>query len=82
MPSLDAVVIEDDVPVPCRWPHIEKQDWTPLLKKLQPKQSFALPLHARHVLSTNVTALHKASAGNFTIRTYPSTQQLRVWRIS
>jgi hypothetical protein len=79
LPDLDAVVIEENVPIPSLR-GTPKRDWTPLLRKLKKDQSFALPITARHTLSQAITDLHKASAGRFTMRTFKDTAQLRVWR--
>ena len=75
------VVIEDDVPLPAGRGAF-KQDWTPLLKKLQPKQSFKLPMAAQYILAANVTACHKAGPARFITRRFKDKQELRVWRIS
>jgi hypothetical protein len=76
LPELDAVVIEDSVPLPARG---NKRDWTPLLQRLVLGQSFKLPIHAHATLRKNVTALQKASSAQYTIKLYPDASELRVW---
>ena len=81
LPAIDAVQIDDDVPLPAplggKGP---KQDWTPLLTKLKAGQSAGLPLRARPILSKNITALHKAQTGTYALRVDRAAQTLRVWR--
>ena len=79
LPKVDEVVIEDAVPRPSFNIKPDKQDWRPALRKLQPGQSFALPLRARGILQNNITELHKQQLGPFTIRGFPETKTLRVW---
>jgi hypothetical protein len=76
LPELDAVVIEDGVPLPTR---CNKRDWTPLLQRLMLGQSFKLPIHAHATLRKNVTALQKASSAQYTIKLYPDAKEVRVW---
>lgn len=76
LPDLDAVEIEDSVPLPTRG---HKRDWTPLLQRLVLGQSFKLPIHAHATLRKNVTALQKASSAQYTIKLYPDAKEVRVW---
>lgn len=78
-PQLDQVVIEDDIPLPGVASRV-KQDWLPLIKKLQPKQSFKLPLDCKYMVAKAMTDAHKAELGTYTMRTFPETKELRVWR--
>lgn len=82
LPKLEDVEIEQGIPCPGRTGRILLRDWTPLLLKLKPTESFRLPMAARYRLVANITALHKAKSGTFTTRRYPETQQIRAWRIS
>lgn len=78
LPAIDAIAIEDDVPVPStRGPRI---DWKPLLAKLKKGQSFKVPLQARHTLSNDMTELRKANQGTFTLRAFKDANEVRVWR--
>lgn len=81
LPTVDQVVIEDAVPLPSFNIKPDKQDWRPALRRLQPGQSFALPLRARGILQNNITELHKQQLGPFTIRGFPEQKTLRVWRL-
>lgn len=76
LPEPDAVVLEDNIPLPSR---TRKHDWTPLLRRMVLGQSFKLPIHAHASLRKNVTALQKASSAQWTIKLYPNTAYLRVW---
>lgn len=76
LPDLDAVEIEDNIPLPSR---SHKRDWTPLLQRMVMGQSFKLPIHAHPTLRKNVTALQKASSAQYTIKLYPDASELRVW---
>jgi len=76
LPELDAVEIEDNIPLPSR---SHKRDWTPLLRRMVMGQSFKLPIHAHATLRKNVTTLQKASSAQYTIKLYPDARELRVW---
>lgn len=80
LPKLEDVVIQDDVPMPDS--AYGRRDWTPLLAKLQPTQSFALPLRAQATLRKQITAAQKANKGEFKVKTYPDSSTLRVWRVA
>jgi hypothetical protein len=73
------VPIEDDVPVPGRRTKI---DWQPLLSRLKVNQSAKLPLAAKFTISQAITAARKANKGTYTMRTFPKTQELRVWHLA
>lgn len=77
LPDPLEVPIEDGIPIPTAR---TKRDWSPLLKRLQPKQSAVLPLAARHTLSQAITQAKKDKLGNFTLRADEKSQTVRVWR--
>lgn len=79
LPPLSEIVIEDDVPVPNHKGNLNTE-YTDLLKRLKPKQSFVLPIGIKHTLIKQIVALHKASQGRYTTRTDKEAQQVRVWR--
>ena len=76
LPELDAVELEDNVPLPTRG---NKRDWTPLLQRMVVGQSFKLPIHAHATLRKNVTALQKASSAKYTIKQFTDAKEVRVW---
>lgn len=80
LPSVDEVVIEDNIPLPERG--TGRTDWTPLLAKLKPGQSAQLPIRAKATLSKCVTGAHAAKTGTFKTRCYPDTATVRVWRVA
>jgi hypothetical protein len=72
------VAIEDNIPIPNS--KGQKMDWTPLLKRLKPGQSAALPIGARYTLANYVTQAKKDKLGEFTMRILKEKEQVRVWR--
>ena len=80
LPDIDEVLIEDGIPLPARGQ--PRRCWAPLLHKLQVGQSAELPAQVKAVLSKDITVAHAANAGRFTVKIYPDTARLRVWRVS
>lgn len=78
LPEAADVQIDSDIPLPNI--RSSKRDWAPLLQRLQPGQSAQLPLAAKFTLSNAITVAHKAHQGTYTMRTFPDSQTLRVWR--
>ena len=79
IPAASTIAIDDHVPIPNIRGNLDT-DYTPLLKKLQPTQSFALPLSARHLLVKQIVVVHKAKQGRYTTRINRDKQEVRVWR--
>ncbi|GKS85570.1 hypothetical protein AVMA1855_15480 [Acidovorax sp. SUPP1855] len=75
--TMDAltVPIEKDVPLPSG---VKVMDWSPLLEKLEPGDSFLVPYAARSSISTAVKAYKDATGKTLTTRTLDTG--IRVWR--
>ncbi|GKT19759.1 hypothetical protein AVHY2522_23660 [Acidovorax sp. SUPP2522] len=75
--TMDArtVPIEKGVPLPSG---VKVMDWSPLLEKLEPGDSFLVPYAARSSISTAVKAYKDATGKTLTTRTLDTG--IRVWR--
>lgn len=78
MIDISAIQIDDGIPISQRLSRTRK--WHPLFEKLQPGQSCALPLHAKAALAKQLSAMKKTGPARYTVRTFPDTQTLRLWR--
>ena len=79
LPKAEDVQIDSNVPLVSTRGK-PQHDWAPLLARLQPDQSAQLPLAAKSTLAKAIAAAHKAKMGTYTMRTFPDSQTLRVWR--
>lgn len=75
--DLDKVVIEKDVPLHAI--NASAFDWSPLLERLQPGDSFALPGEARSSIGAAITRYSKATGVQLIKRTVDGG--IRVWRV-
>jgi len=86
LPTLDAIPIDDDVPLPARGYQRNAQAkvnlLTALLGKLQPRQSAPLPIGIYATLNKLISATHKTGPARFATRRDKTAQTLRVWRVS
>ena len=80
LPDPNQVMVDDGIPIPTVTNGKARRSWTPLLTRLKPSQSAALPLAAKFTLLRDITDLHKAHAPRYTVRTFKDQNQLRVWR--
>lgn len=78
--DVDAIVIEDGIPLPDRQTR-KGIDWASLLRRLKPGQSCLVPLANRYGLNKAICAVHKqGDLGTFCTRSDPASESLRVWR--
>lgn len=77
--DLNALQIEDDVPLPDIVTRRGIQ-WGDLLQRLKPGQSVVVPLAHRYGVAKAVLEAHRAKLGQFATRKNPADETLRLWR--
>jgi hypothetical protein len=51
------------------------------LIELEKGDSILIEPNKRHVWANNITAVHRDTESQYTIRTHPDTKEIRVWRL-
>lgn len=74
--DLNAIAIEDGVPMPGTQPHL---DWGGLFSRMKPGQSARLPIETKSTLTKAMTDFKKSGAGE--IKRESRDDHIRIWRL-